>query len=220
MTIKAVLFDLDGTLLDTAPDIVSVVNQLCADHGKPPVDSDTLRPVISRGARGLVSVAFGWPEDDPRCEPLREALLERYQHHLSAATAPFAGITELLAWLDQRSLPWGIVTNKQRRHSTAIIASLGWEQRCRVLVCADDVQHPKPSPEPLLLACRMMHWQPADVVYIGDHWQDIEAGRQATMTTIAVAYGYTPNATNSTTWGADFCVDKPVDIQAVLATLH
>lgn len=215
--LEAVLFDLDGTLIDTAPDFAVVVNQLCQHHGRPTITYEAIRNTVSHGARALVSLAFDIGEDDPAFAALRQQLLDRYSQHLAVKTSLFPGMAELLLWLDQQALPWGIVTNKPRLYATAIIDALQLADRCGTLICPDDVNNTKPDPEPMLLACRQLDRLATGTVYIGDHRRDIEAGRNAAMTTIAANYGYIDPADPVDNWQADFSVEQAADIMPLLS---
>ena len=217
--ITAVLFDLDGTLLDTAADFAAIINQLCREHRCPPVDYAALRAIVSHGARAMVCLAFGLTEQDPRVPELREQLLERYSHHLLVHTEPFAGIPELLQWLDEHAIAWGIVTNKPHQYAAALLSLLQWSERCGVLICPEDVQYPKPHPEPLLSACHALRCTPDEAVYVGDHQRDIESGKNARITTIAATYGYLHADEPSEAWGADFYAATPAEIQSILQAL-
>lgn len=216
--LDAVLFDLDGTLIDTAPDFASVVNQLCRQHGRPQIDYPDIRNTVSHGARALVTLAFECREGDPQFETLRQQLLQLYSQQLAVKTALFAGMAELLSWLESQSLPWGIVTNKPRRYAEPLLAALALAQRCGTLVCPDDVLHTKPHAEPMLLACQHLACRPGNTVYIGDHRRDIEAGSNAGMTTIAANYGYIDPSDPASSWQASYTVEQPADIQVLLAS--
>lgn len=217
--LEAVLFDLDGTLLDTAPDFAVVVNQLRRRHGRLPLPYQPIRDTVSNGARALVSLAFELQEGDDRFETLRQELLELYEAHLAVETAVFPGIDPLLDWLDREGLPWGVVTNKPRRYAAPLLEALQLAGRCAALVCPDDVSRTKPDPEPLLLACRNMDCVAENAIYLGDHRRDIEAGINAGMKTLAAAYGYIDRSESIADWRADFIVDSAHDIQPLLATL-
>ena len=214
--LEAVLFDLDGTLLDTAPDFVIAVNQQRQQHQLEPLDEDKIRTTVSHGARALVSLSFGMHEGDDGFEDLRQELLHLYQQHLCVKTQPFDGINTLLDWLDDQSLPWGIVTNKPRLYAEPIIAGLNLDKRCQTLVCPDDVSHTKPNPEPMFLACSHINCNPENTLYLGDHLRDIEAGKKAGMKTIATNYGYIEPNENTKTWQADYYVDHADDIIPLL----
>ncbi len=214
--LKAVLFDLDGTLLDTAPDFAVVVNQLRQRHGKSPLDYASIRATVSHGARALVTLAFQHQQGDEGFESLRLELLQLYSEHLAVKTTAFPGISELLLWLDQEKLPWGIVTNKPRRYAEPILTALQLDSRCHVLICPDDVTHTKPNPESLLLACEEINCRADQTIYLGDQRRDIEAGQNAGMQTIAANYGYIDADDPTTNWQADFYVDHASEIKPLL----
>jgi len=217
--LKAVLFDLDGTLLDTAPDFAIVVNLLLQRHGKPPIEYSLIRATVSNGARALVSLAFGINEGDSEFADLRQQLLELYSQHLSVKTKPFDGINELLDWLEAQRLSWGIVTNKPRIYTEPIIENLGLAERCATIICPDDVQRTKPDPEPLYLACKQMQCAAEQTIYIGDHRRDIEAGKNAEMRTIAANYGYINSVDPAKNWNADFYVDHASELTPLIKSL-
>ena len=214
--LQAVLFDLDGTLLDTAPDFAVVVNQLRRRYGKPALDYASIRSTVSHGARALVTLAFELHEGDKGFEALRQELLQLYGNHLAVKTTPFPGINDLLDWLDRENLPWGIVTNKPRLYAEPILHSLALSARCHALVCPDDVARTKPHPEPLLLACEQIACAASHAVYLGDHRRDIEAGQNAGMKTIAVNYGYIEAADPAHSWQADFTIEHASEIRPLL----
>lgn len=220
LPITAVLFDLDGTLLDTAPDFAFVVNQLRQQYGQPALDYSLIRATVSNGARALITLAFGLEEGDSGFDSLRQQLLELYSQHLDVDTKPFDGISELLDWLDGQLLPWGIVTNKPRLYTDPIIKALGLSTRCAAVVCPDDVQKTKPDPEPLHLACHRMQCEAHQTLYIGDHRRDIEAGINAEMQTIAANYGYISSADPTENWGANFYVDHACELIPLIQSLR
>lgn len=215
-TLDAVLFDLDGTLIDTAPDFAVVVNRLLAAHNKPAIAFEPIRATVSQGARALVTLAFDLQADEPGFDPLRQQLLDLYADHLAVETCLFGGMDTLLTTLEARHIPWGIVTNKPRIYAEPILDALALTTRCQSLVCPDDVNQAKPHPEPLLLACSQMDCQPGNSIYIGDHRRDIEAGRNAAMTTVAAAYGYIEEQDPAHSWGADYLVHSATEIQTLL----
>ncbi len=214
--LAAVFFDLDGTLIDTAPDFAVVLNQLRTRHQLSELPYERIRATVSNGARALVTLAFGLKEGDDGFDPLRDELLALYAQHLAVKTCLFPGLADLLSWLQQRQIPWGIVTNKPRRYAEPILSALELEQSCGSLVCPDDVSKTKPDPEPILLACQQLNCSPRQCVYVGDHRRDIEAGRNANMTTIAVNYGYIEAHDPAANWLADHCVDHGQDIRPLL----
>lgn len=207
-SLDAVLFDLDGTLLDTAPDFYVVVNQLCDKHQINNISYKEIRATVSHGARALITLAFNLQPGDTHFEDRREELLHLYSQHLAVKTTLFSGLDELLQWLESESIHWGIVTNKPRRYAEPILSALSLDERCGVLVCPDDVTHTKPDPEPLLLACKQLNCQPLNTLYVGDHRRDIEAGQRAGMQTIAAGYGYIDPSDPSQNWGADHHIDE------------
>ncbi|ARN75033.1 HAD-IA family hydrolase [Oceanicoccus sagamiensis] len=214
--LQAVLFDLDGTLIDTAPDFAVVVNLLLERHGKAELPYSAIRETVSHGARALITLAFELQEGDDGFEALRLELLELYGQHLSVETSLFPGMHELLLWLESNNIPWGIVTNKPRLYAEPILRDLLLSERCSALVCPDDVTHTKPDPEPLLLACEHIGCEAQQTLYIGDHRRDIEAGKNADMKTMAVNYGYIEADDPAENWQADFYVDHADEIQALL----
>ena len=214
--LKAVLFDLDGTLLDTAPDFAVVVNRLCENHRRPAIPYSRIRATVSHGARALITLAFQLNEGDENFEPLRQELLDLYLNHLAVKTIPFAGIPELLQEIENANLHWGIVTNKPRVYTEAILSALDLDHRCQTVICPDDVTHTKPHPEPLLLACEKIPCHPDEAIYIGDHRRDIEAGKNAGMKTIAAAYGYIDPDDPIANWQADHSINDATQAIQIL----
>jgi phosphoglycolate phosphatase len=204
---KAVLFDLDGTLLDTAPDFTTSINQLLERHQRPTLTENDIRASITHGSAGLVSQAFFCPENDANFETLRAEFLDIYFVHLAQKTCLFPGLANLLEALGQRNIPWGIVTNKPRRFTQAILERLDLQPAPQSVVCPDDVTHNKPHPEPVLLACKQLGVATCDSVFIGDHLRDIESGRNAGTATIAAAFGYIDTDERPQDWAADYLVD-------------
>ena len=217
LSLQAVLFDLDGTLIDTAPDFAMVVNLLLENHGKTELPYSAIRETVSHGARALVTLAFDLQEGEQGFDALRQELLDLYGQYLSVNTALFPGMHELLLWLETRDIPWGIVTNKPRRYAEPIVADLLLSERCSVMVCPDDVTKTKPDPEPMLLACKQIGCEAQHTLYIGDHRRDIEAGKNAGMKTVAVNYGYIEADDPTEDWQADFYVDHADEIQVLLS---
>lgn len=209
----AVLFDLDGTLIDTAPDFIVAVNQQRSNHGLAALPDDLIRNTVSNGARALIELSFSFQEGDPDFAQKHQELLALYLRHIADKSTLFPGMDELLSWLEFEDIPWGIVTNKPRRFTIPLLEGLALNQRCKVVVCPDDVANSKPHPESLLSACSALNKNPKQSLYIGDHQRDIEAGRRAGMTTIAVGYGYIPRSENIEAWQADY-------ISANVAELH
>ena len=211
--LTSVLFDLDGTLLDTAGDFMEIIQAMRADRDLSAVDPDRVRPTVSNGSVGMICAAFDIRPDQPGFDELREDFLARYDHHLAVFTRPFPGISPLLDWLDEQQLPWGVVTNKLSRFSIPLMEAMGLAERCRSLVCPDQVTHSKPHPEPLLKACSDMGVEPRHSVFVGDHLRDIQAGRSAGMPTVAALYGYLPVGDDPATWEATHSVNTATDLR-------
>jgi phosphoglycolate phosphatase len=210
--VKAVLFDLDGTLVDSAPDLAGAANALLAQHGRPPLPYEALRPLVGTGARGLVGAAFGVGPGDAGFEALRDAFLDTYAQRLLQATTPFPGVPPLLAALDAAGLPWGIVTNKATRFAQPLVAGLPLLAARATLVAGDTTPFAKPHPEPLLEAARRLALSPADCLYVGDDHRDMLAGQAAGMATAAALWGYLGVGEPATAWGADLLLDQPLDL--------
>lgn len=211
--LKAVLFDLDGTLLDTAPDFANVLNQLLAEHGREMVPFDAVRQTVSHGARALVELGFDIGPDDSLFDDLLQQLLQQYENRISEYTTLFPGMEKLLVFLEQRDIPWGIVTNKPWRYTEALLRELQLASRCAATICPDHVEQPKPHPEPLLLACSQIGCDAIEAIYVGDHRRDIEAGRNAEMQTIAAAYGYINADDPADDWDADRIAQSVTDVE-------
>lgn len=199
----AVIFDLDGTLVDTADEFVIVVQTLRAEHQLPPLPNERIRASVSNGARALVSLALDLNEDDPEFEGRRLRLLELYGEVLGTTARPYPGIEALLGTLGERGIPWGVSTNKPRAYAEPLMARLDLQPPMGSLVCPDDVQERKPHPEPLWLNCRQLGVAPEQSIYVGDHLRDIQAGQRAGLYTIAARYGYIEPGDDPGRWGAD-----------------
>ncbi len=207
----AVLFDLDGTFADTAPDLGRAVNAMRAARGLAPVALADTRRVTSLGARGLLGVGFGIGPDHADYPAMREEFLHIYENNLCCDTALFTGMAELIARLEQRNIIWGIVTNKAERFAKPLMQQLGYAQRAACIIGGDTTPHMKPHPAPLLAAAKIIGYAPEQCIYVGDDERDIQAGKAAGMQTIAVRFGYL-NGSNPDAWGADSVVDSPADI--------
>lgn len=221
---KAVLFDLDGTLIDTAPDFVRIIKQMCARHHHPTPTDAAIREQVSAGARAMVKLMFadelgGAVDDDPKLLAYRQEFLDLYEADICVDSGLFDGLDELLTQLERQNIAWGIVTNKPRYLAEQLLDKLNLTQRCGVLVCPDDVQHTKPDPEPMLLASRLLDILPQHCIYVGDHVRDIQAGQAANMTTIAAAYGYiAPDDCPIETWGSDVIVANVDELACAVRT--
>lgn len=203
----AVLFDLDGTLLDTAEDFIAVVRALCAEKDRAPPSAIDIRNTVSDGARALVTLAFGIQTDHPNFDALRQRLLDIYETELGKHSPLFPGMQNTLNALNDRGIPWGIVTNKPRRFAEPLLQRLALNPAAQVLVTPDDVSQTKPHPEPLLLAAKTLNCTAERSIYVGDHSRDIESGRAANMLTVAAAYGYVENLAQAQAWQADFLIE-------------
>lgn len=212
----AVLFDLDGTLADTARDLSAALNRLLAEEGRDAVPYEVLRPHVSGGARALLRTGFGLtPEDDAYAGYLKR-FLAHYEAAICVDTVLFDGIADLLDALDARAIPWGIVTNKAQRFTLAVAKSLGLRERAGCLVGGDVCARPKPDPASLLLACKLIAAVPADTLYIGDDLRDVLAGKAAGVGTVAVSYGYLGDGPPIGEWGADRIIARPAEVLDLL----
>jgi 2-phosphoglycolate phosphatase len=216
MRLRAVLFDMDGTLLDTAPDFIAIAQAMLADRGFPAVADKLIRDEISGGAKAMVSAAFAMSPTEPEFEALRLEFLDRYQQGCAVHSRLFDGMEALLADIEKAGLIWGVVTNKPVRFAQPIMEQLGLAERSALLICPDHVTRSKPDPEPLTLACNMLKLDPASVLFVGDDLRDIESGRDAGTRTAAVRYGYIHPNDNPDHWGADVVVDHPLELRKVL----
>ncbi|GGC55892.1 phosphoglycolate phosphatase [Marinobacter halophilus] len=213
---SAVLFDLDGTLIDTAPDFIRCLNLLRQQHSLAALPAEHIRCSVSNGARAMVRIGFGLePEHEGYLEK-HTAFLDLYEAGVADETTLFEGMDQLLEILETKAIPWGIVTNKPVRFAAPLIVALGLEERCATLICPDHVSERKPHPEALFLACQRIGVDPARAVYVGDHERDIEAGRNAGMRTIAVRYGYIEQPESVDLWQADAIADTVADLAKLL----
>lgn len=213
---KGVFFDLDGTLADTAPDLVAAANQLLIARNLPPKPYEVLRPCASAGARGLIGGAFGINPEHPDFIPLRDEFFSNYEKALLVNSVIFEGVDHLLDQLDEAKLPWGIVTNKSERFTHPLTDLMGLRQRAVSTVCGDTTPHSKPHPEPILHAARIANIDPSKSVYVGDDIRDIIAGKAAGMMTIAAAYGYCGCEEPPEAWGADYLVRHPKELLQII----
>jgi phosphoglycolate phosphatase len=213
---KGIFFDLDGTLADTAPDLVAAANQLLITRNLPPMQYEVLRPRASAGARGLISGAFGIDTDHPDFIPLRDEFFSNYEKALLVNSIIFDGVDHLLDQLDGAKLPWGIVTNKSERFTNPLTELMGLRQRAVSTVSGDTTPYSKPHPEPILHAARLANIDPSKSVYVGDDIRDIVAGKAAGMKTIAAAYGYCGCEEPPEAWGADYLVYHPKELLQII----
>jgi 2-phosphoglycolate phosphatase len=211
----AVFFDLDGTLVDTAPDMVGALQELQREYGVPTIDYRFGRSNVSNGAIGLLRVGF--PDlDEEFQEALVPSYLDYYAPRVCQATVIFPNLGELLEILDENSRPWGVVTNKPTYLTEPLMAQLGLDSRSSATVSGDTLTTRKPDPAPLLHACQLADVDPARSIYVGDAWRDIEAGRAAGMRTIAATYGYITDDDEPRGWGADDMVENTADLAQMI----
>lgn len=213
---EAVLFDLDGTLADTAPDLGGALNRLRSEAGLAPLPLSLLRPYASQGVRGLLRVGFGIAPGDTDYERLSTRFLEFYAAAICVETRLFGGIPDLLTTLEAAGIAWGIVTNKRERYTHPLIAALGLEGRAACVVSGDTTAEAKPSPLPILYACERLDCSPARTLYVGDDRRDIEAGRAAGTRTAAASYGYLGDGGAVSDWRPDFVADHPDDLARII----
>lgn len=206
------MFDLDGTLADTAPDLAIALNQTLERHGRKPLSLEQIKPSVSHGAAALIRFGFGLGPEDSEFEPLRQELLQFYSTDNGRHTTLFPGIDELLLQLEQHGLRWGVVTNKPTWLTDPLMQHLGLSQRADAVVSGDTTRHSKPHPEPILHACRVVGSTPAECIYVGDAQRDIEAGREAGTATLVAMFGYLGRDDRPAEWQADGMIERPADI--------
>lgn len=209
---RAVLFDLDGTLLDTAPDLAMALNHVLENHGLPPLPFDSIRPVVSHGARALIELGFRIVPDHPDFEPLRKQLLDHYQAHIADQTGLFPGMESVLLSIEEQNIHWGVVTNKPGWLTDPLLDALGLGERASSVVSGDTLTKSKPHPDPLLHACRDIGSDPANCVYVGDAERDIEAARRAGMPSLVAMFGYLMDGDRPDQWGASALIERPSGI--------
>ena len=208
----AVLFDLDGTLIDSAGDLAGAANEMRLARSLSALPFDALRPMASAGARGMIGAALGASPGDTDYESLRDEFLERYERRMLAETRVFEAMAPVIDRLDEERWPWGIVTNKAQRFTLPVVEGLQLHRRAAIVVSGDTTPHAKPHPEPLLEASRRLGIRPADCVYVGDDLRDIQAGRAAGMATVVAGWGYLGAGDAAEAWGADVVVASPASL--------
>lgn len=210
--IKAVLFDLDGTLADTAPDMGAALNRLLIEEGIAPRSLDDIRPVTSHGARGLLELGFGIGPTHTRFAELRERFLDLYAEKICEGTTLFDGISELISEIDARGMRWGIITNKPMRFTDPLVQLLPLPIAPQTCVSGDTVGIPKPDAKPMLHAAAELGIDPIHCLYVGDAERDIEAGRRVGMKTVLANYGYISDTDQPESWGADLSINHPLEL--------
>jgi phosphoglycolate phosphatase len=214
--IQAVLFDLDGTLIDSAPDLGAAADKMRTDRGLPALPLELYRPMAGAGARGMIGVAFGLTPEAPDYEALRQEFMANYERCMTVRTYAFAGVAELIAGLQQRELAWGVVTNKIERFTLPLTGAIPLFASARAIVAGDTTPYPKPHPEPLLEAARRLALEPQRCLYVGDDERDIVAGLAAGMGTVVAAYGYLGQKTDIVSWGAHATINAPGELLQLL----
>lgn len=209
---NSVFFDLDGTLADTAPDLVAATNQLRIDRNLEPLPFEILRNASSKGARGLLEVAFQITPEDANFAKLRDEFFINYENAIHVHSYLFEGIEDVLLTLESQNIPWGIITNKIERFTTPLVKSMKLDERCAAIVSGDSTPTPKPHPAPILLAADRSGIDPTQSLYVGDDLRDIEAGKAAGMKTVAVTYGYATQEDPPHQWNADFIINHPSEL--------
>ncbi len=211
-SLRTVLFDLDGTLADTAPDMAHALNLLLKEKDYEPLPFDTIRPWVSHGGLALVRLGFGEERGDVKLENLRQRFLEIYAENLCRETHLFPGIAQLLAMLSENGFNWGVVTNKPGYLTEPLVAQLTIQPPPACIVSGDTTTNRKPHPEPMLLACKQAGSDPHQCLYVGDAERDIHAGKQAGMKTLVALFGYITDSEDPETWGADGMIRAPMEV--------
>ena len=218
--IDAVLFDLDGTLIDSAPDLGAAADKMRTDRGLTSLPLAHYRPLAGAGARGMIGVAFGLKPEDADFDALREEFFVNYEACMTERTYAFDGVAELIARITQTGLKWGVVTNKSARFTLPLTKAMPLFNTAQSIVSGDTTPHSKPHPAPLFEAARQLDVVPARCVYVGDDERDIVAGRAAGMPTVAAAYGYLGTAVDTAHWMADATIESPADLLKLLNLLR
>lgn len=212
--LSCVLFDLDGTLVDTAPDLIACLNHALLEHGFTEVSTESVKPYISHGATAMVKASIGDTVRDEIRQAILKTMLDRYQHNIAEFTVFFDGMPQLLEAIESQGLKWGVVTNKLKRYTDPLMQALDLTRRAACIVSGDSTGNSKPHPEPMLEGCRLAEVTPHECVYIGDASHDIEAGRNVGMKTLAALYGYLKPEDVPENWGADALIDHPLQIDS------
>lgn len=216
--IAAVLFDLDGTLIDSAPDLGGAADQMRLDRRLPSLAFELYQPMAGAGARGMLGVAFGISTEHPEYEVLREEFFANYERRLIQSTLVFDGVAQLIDEVNQRQILWGVVTNKSARFTVPLTRAMHLFETAKTIVSGDTTAHAKPHPAPLFEAARQLGLAPAQCLYVGDDERDVVAGLAAGMYTVAATYGYLGSKTDAKTWGAHAEINSPLALLQLLAS--
>lgn len=211
-----ILFDLDGTLVDTAPDLGFALNLQRQKYGLADLPIDIIRPYASHGSKGLLGIGFGLTEKDDNFDEMRVEYLDLYDRVFTRQPVLFDGVATLLDFIESEGLQWGVVTNKPRRFSAPLIDAMGLANRIACLVCGDDADNPKPAPDTLLLACKLTNSNPIECFYVGDAERDIQAGNAADMQTVVALYGYLDEKDRPTDWNAQYYIRHATEMMEVI----
>ncbi len=214
--VSTVLFDLDGTLIDTAPDMAAALEILCDEQQQPRLAFDKVRPIVSDGSVALVKLAFGQTLDEARLEQLKTRYLDIYQNHLAVHSCLFDEMEALLTRLENNNIKWGVVTNKPGWLTEPLMEALDLSRRAACIVSSDSTKNRKPHPEPMYYACKLTRAEPEQCIYVGDARRDIEAGQNAGMKTIVAEYGYIGDDEDTKNWQADYIIQSPAQIFSCL----
>ena len=210
--VSCVLFDLDGTLLNTAPDLTTALNKALLNFNYPEISANTITPYISYGAAVMIDTALEQQVSDSIKADILEWLLNYYENHIAVNTHLYKGMSELLVTLEANGIPWGVITNKRERMTHPLMHALNLSSRSACIICGDTTAHSKPHPEPMLTACRQIQVSPEECLYIGDAQHDITAGKAANMKTLAATWGYLKPEDKPQNWGADALIHHPDEI--------
>ena len=216
--IQAVLFDLDGTLIDSAPDLGAAVDKMRVDRGMTSLPLAHYRHMAGAGARGMIALAFGYTPDHPDYEAMKEEFFRNYESCMTERTFAFEGVAQMIAALVGAKLPWGVVTNKSKRFAEPLTQAMPLFKSSAVLICGDTTPHAKPHPEPLLEAARRLGLDPSACIYVGDDERDIVAGHAAQMKTVAATYGYLGAQGDVEKWQADAQIQSPSELASLISS--
>ena len=215
-SLDAVIFDLDGTLVDTAPEFISIVQGLRKRHDLSPLPEEDIRQTVTNGAAALVSLALEVTVEHPDFEHHREQFLLEYEQALGEEAVVYPGLKDLIIKLGEKQISWGVATNKFRRYAEPLLAALNFSPAAQCLITPTEVSRPKPDPESILLSCEKLGGRPSRCVYVGDHQRDIQAGKAAGCQTIAAAYGYIEYGVDPRDWQADYLVESSEELSQLL----